>query len=109
MNLLLSKGEILNLYGKDQKVNFIGPCTNHNWQSYWCLVNMTSPDKIFDPSKDYWGECSLSCMFLKQNPNANLDKRPILISYNLSSDLFSSMQIGSEINSKVSFKGKISD
>ena len=88
-------------------MNFIGPCTNHNWQSYWCLVNLTSPDKIYNPALDHWGECSLSCMFLKENPK--MEKLPLLISYNFSPDLFSSMQIGSEINSKISFKGKISD
>ena len=38
-----------------------------------------------------------------------MEKLPLLISYNFSPDLFSSMQIGSEINSKISFKGKISD
>ena len=92
-------------YSKNtQKMNFIGPCTNHNWQGYWCLVNITSPNKIYDPSKDYWGECMLSCMTSNQSLESQL-----VIDYKFSPELFGKMQIGSEIDAKVSFKGKIAD
>ena len=94
-------------YVKNQKVDFIGPCTNHNWQSYWCLVNISSTDKIYNPLNDFWGECSLSCMTLNQSRDSS--NPALLISYKFSPELFNSMQIGSEISTKISFKGKMSD
>lgn len=93
-------------YKNNQTVDFVGPCTNGFWQSYWCLINITSPDNVYNASTDAWGECSLSCMDL---PEHNFNN--VVLNYELASDLFTNLVVGSASKDEVStsLKGEISD
>ena len=78
------------------------PCTRLNYPKFWCPVNNSIPRKIYEQNSFEWGECSLSCMEIR-------DENSVILTMNLSREMIKHFNFAEEIEKSVTYKGSISD